>query len=183
MQRQMQRLGFKFVVLTALAATLALAPGASARNDKTTGVQRIATLESQVLVQINGVRAAHGLSPLRLSTRLSAAANQHSTQMAVRGYFSHDSADGSSMGRRVGRYYSATGRRYWAVGENLLWSSPSIGPAAALDLGMKSPGHRANLLSREWNEIGLSAVHADSAPGVYGGSPVTIVTTDFGVRR
>jgi hypothetical protein len=26
-------------------------------------------------------------------------------------------------------------------------------------------------------------VHSDAAPGTYSGRPVTIVTTDFGVRR
>lgn len=48
---------------------------------------------------------------------------------------------------------------------------------------MGSPEHRANLLSRDWREIGIAAVHTASAPGVYGGSAVTILTTDFGVRR
>jgi uncharacterized protein YkwD len=47
---------------------------------------------------------------------------------------------------------------------------------------MTSPEHRANLLDHGWREIGLSAVHVPSAPGVYGGSEVTIVTADFGVR-
>jgi uncharacterized protein YkwD len=48
---------------------------------------------------------------------------------------------------------------------------------------MGSPGHRENLLSQRWREIGISAVHASSAPGVYGGQEVTIVTADFGLRR
>ena len=47
---------------------------------------------------------------------------------------------------------------------------------------MNSPEHRANLLDRSWREVGLSAVHAASAPGVYGGDEVTIVTADFGFR-
>jgi uncharacterized protein YkwD len=86
------------------------------------------------------------------------------------------------MGARVGHYYSSRGHRSWAVGENLLWSSPTIAAPGALNLWMHSAGHRANILSPEWHEIGLSAVHADAAPGVYGGGQVTIVTTDFGVR-
>jgi uncharacterized protein YkwD len=48
---------------------------------------------------------------------------------------------------------------------------------------MNSPEHRANMLARNWSEIGLSAVHVERAPGVYGGRPVTVVTTDFGARR
>ena len=48
---------------------------------------------------------------------------------------------------------------------------------------MKSPEHRANLLSAKWREIGLSAVHVQAAPGTFDGLDVTIVTADFGVRR
>jgi uncharacterized protein YkwD len=179
----MSRPGFKVVFLTIAALALSLSAGASAGSEHAAGVQRVAPLETQVLARINAIRVQHGLHTLRLSTPLSDAAEQHSSQMARLGYFSHDSAGGGSMGSRVGHYYSARGHRYWAVGENLLWSSPTIGADAALNLWMHSPGHRANLLSGQWREIGLSAVHADTAPGVYGGGQVTIVTTDFGVRH
>jgi uncharacterized protein YkwD len=47
---------------------------------------------------------------------------------------------------------------------------------------MGSPGHRKNILTRDWREIGASAVTVHAAPGVYGGRDVVIVTTDFGVR-
>ena len=39
------------------------------------------------------------------------------------------------------------------------------------------------MLSRTWREVGVSAIHFDSAPGEYGGGPATIVTADFGARR
>jgi len=64
-----------------------------------------------------------------------------------------------------------------------LWSSPDVTPGEALQLWMRSPEHRANILKDEWREIGVSAVHVNAAPGTFGGKPVTIVTTDFGVRR
>jgi hypothetical protein len=38
-------------------------------------------------------------------------------------------------------------------------------------------------MNPRWREIGVSAVHENAAPGVYKGLDVTIVTTDFGVRR
>jgi uncharacterized protein YkwD len=47
---------------------------------------------------------------------------------------------------------------------------------------MKSPGHRKNILTPGWREIGISAVAVRSAPGVFGGRDVVIVTTDFGTR-
>lgn len=142
----------------------------------------LSALESQLLGQINTTRAQHGLRALRMSPRLTAAAAQHSASMAQKGYFSHDSANGGSFFKRIASFYSYRGYSSWSAGENLLWSSPDISPAGALRLWMNSPEHRANLLNRSWREMGLSAVHALNAPGVYGGDEVTIVTADFGVR-
>ena len=144
---------------------------------------RIAGLESGVLQQLNDVRRAHGLAPLRLSIKLTTAAAQHSNEMGADGYFAHESVDKSAFWKRVQRWYPSTGWRYWTVGENLLWSSPSVTPSSAVEMWMNSPEHRANVLGKLWQEIGVSAVHFDAAPGAYGGQPVTIVTADFGARR
>ena len=48
---------------------------------------------------------------------------------------------------------------------------------------MASPGHRENILAEDWREIGCASVRDDSAPGVYGGRKVVLITCDFGVRR
>jgi uncharacterized protein YkwD len=143
----------------------------------------MSALEQGVLADVNALRRDHGLASLRLSTKLTAAARAHSLEMAKRGYFGHDSADGSSFDRRIVRYYPLRGTHYWSVGENLLWSSPDVDAAGALNMWMDSPEHRRILLTTRWREIGLSAVHVTAAPGTYGGREVTIVTADFGVRR
>lgn len=139
--------------------------------------------ENGLLREINEVRGKHGLSRLQSSTPLREAAEYHSKAMAARGFFSHDSADGSSFWKRVERFYPSNGFRYWSAGENLAYGSPNISADGAVRAWMDSPGHRANILSENWREIGIGAVQADSAPGVYGGRPATIITTDFGVRR
>jgi uncharacterized protein YkwD len=143
----------------------------------------VRSLEQGVLTEVNALRRQHGLVPLRRSSGLAAAARQHSTEMANRGYFGHSSANGSSFHRRIARFYPRGGRHYWTVGENLLWSSPDVDAAGVLSSWLNSPEHRKNMLRGRWREIGLSAVHAASAPGAYGGREVTIVTADFGVRR
>jgi uncharacterized protein YkwD len=143
----------------------------------------LSSLESGVLQQLNQIRVQHGLVPLRLSAPLTTAAIQHSREMGADGYFEHASYDGTAFWKRIGRWYGSQGYGYWSVGENLLWSSPGVDPKAALQLWMNSPEHRANILNGRWREIGVSAVHLDAAPGTYKGLPVTIVTTDFGVRR
>ncbi|HEX7625512.1 MAG TPA: CAP domain-containing protein [Gaiellaceae bacterium] len=143
----------------------------------------LTSLESGVLSQLNQIRAQYGLKPVQVSARLTASAQQHSNEMAADGYFEHTSADGTAFWKRIDHWYSSGGYRYWSVGENLLWSSPDVDPAHALQLWMASPEHRSNILAARWREIGVAAVHADSAPGTFGGLPVTIITTDFGVRR
>jgi uncharacterized protein YkwD len=139
-------------------------------------------LEAQVLADVNATRRQHRLRPLRFSAQLSRAADFHSQDMARRGYFSHNSRDGSAFWRRVQRFYPSTGYRSWAVGENLVWASPDLSAASALSMWMGSPPHRANLLNKQWREIGLAAIHVDAAPGVFGGHSVTIVTANFGSR-
>jgi uncharacterized protein YkwD len=140
-------------------------------------------LERGVLHDINVFRRAHGLAPVHVSTQLTKAARQHSREMASQGYFGHSSGNGSVFWKRIKRFYGSKSWGLWSVGENLLWSSPGVSPAHALKMWKASPEHRKNLLTARWREIGISAVHAPEAPGTYRGLPVTIVTTDFGVRR
>ena len=139
-------------------------------------------LEVQVLAQLNVVRRKHGLVPLKPSRPLAAAADAHSTAMGRHGFFAHDSKDGTEFWQRVRRFYGPSGYRSWSVGENLLWASGELDAAEAVRLWMRSPGHRKNILTARWREIGLSAVGVRQAPGVYGGRDVVIITTDFGVR-
>ena len=114
-----------------------------------TASQGPATAEGQfvqeLLVEINAVRAAHSLRPLRIGPALRRAADQHDREMGRLGYFEHDSPSGVSFSGRLERYYPS-GRRYWSVGENLLWAGWSLTPKAAVRIWMRSPPHRANLL-------------------------------------
>jgi len=167
----------------ALLAALTVLAGPATGSARPQGaVSPSGSVQAARVQQMNALRAARGLSRLRLSPALNAAAAAHSTQMARMGYFSHNSANGQSFSQRVASYYPPRGYRSWTVGENLVYGSPDLGAARALRLWLSSPPHRANLLNPHWHELGLSAVHATSAPGVYGGSPATIVTADFGAR-
>lgn len=143
----------------------------------------LSPLEQGVLDDINAFRRQHGLVALRLSTELTDSARQHSEEMAADGYFAHTSHDGAAFWQRIEHWYAQGSYGFWSVGENLLWSSPSVTAGGALELWEHSPEHLRNLLTARWREIGVSAVHVDAGPGVYHGLPVTIVTTDFGVRH
>jgi uncharacterized protein YkwD len=178
----MARRAVRFLALPlSVFALWVVATPAGATSDRPAAGMR--SLEQDVLYNLNLLRREHGLAPLRLSSSLSAAARQHSDEMASRGYFSHDSANGSSFDRRISHFYPIAGRHYWSVGENLLWSSPDVSASGAIDMWLNSPEHRKIMLTARWREVGLAAVHESSAPGSYGGREVTIVTADFGVRR
>ena len=174
------------VSILALARALTVlggfAAGASGASQPVRTLAAADQLELNVLAELNKIRRQHGLVALRLSTPLSAAADSHSRAMGTHGFFAHESRDGSEFWRRVQRFYGQRGNGTWSVGENLLWSSGGLSARAAVELWMKSPGHRRNILTARWREIGLSAVNVAAAPGVFGGNDVVIVTTDFGVR-
>lgn len=171
------------VALASVLATLSAGAGsASGAGLPDRNVAAANQLESLVFVELNKVRKAHGLKSLRRSSPLAAAADTHSRAMGAHGFFAHESRDGSVFWKRVKRFYDSRGFGSWSVGENLLWSTPGIDAARALELWMASPGHRKNILTPRWREIGLSAVTVTGAPGVFGGRDVIIITTDFGVR-
>jgi uncharacterized protein YkwD len=171
------------VAVVAACAALGLTSAALSTTDtQHRGTVALTSFDYGVLSQLNHVRAEHGLVPLHLNLRLSESANEHSREMGADGYFAHASFDGTTYWKRIEQWYPWSGYQVWSVGENLLWSSPDLSPATALRLWMSSPEHRANILNPNWREIGIAAVHSDGAPGTFGGMPVTIITTDFGVR-
>lgn len=169
---------------TAAEATLSgnttRAVSTGARVDR---VRELPALESRLLVAINDLRRSEGLVPLKPSRALAAVAHQQSASMAKHGFFAHASFNGLPFWQRVETRYPKPASGSWEVGENLVWGSPQLSARRALDLWLESPPHRKNLLQRAWRELGIGAVHATAAPGVYDGLDVTILTVDFGVRR
>jgi uncharacterized protein YkwD len=161
---------------------LAAPAGASPEGNGNRALSSRSALERSIVGEINALRSDHGLRPLVVSRSLAMAARSHSHDMARAGYFTHESRDGQPFYERVRRYYGSAGYRMWRTGENLLWASPDVGAARAVEMWIQSPSHRHILLTAAWREIGLSAVHTVSGPRVFDGLEVTIVTADFGVR-
>lgn len=178
----MGRFSAVFALLAALAAVTVFAGGAVAAGSPARSISAANALEHEVLAELNAIRREHGLAPLRLAPSLAAAADFHSRTMGRHGFFGHESRDGTEFWKRVKRFYGSNGYGSWSVGENLLWASPTLDASEALRLWMASPGHRKNILTARWREVGLSAVAVTSAPGVFGNRDVMIITTEFGTR-
>jgi uncharacterized protein YkwD len=167
--------------LVGLVGALAAAPAGFAGRSSASQIS-MQTLDAGVLVQLNATRTAHGLVPLKVNAALTAAAARHSAEMLADGYFAHTSDNGAQFFKRLMAYMGAASHGR-SVGENLLRSSTEVDASTALRMWMASPEHRKNILTPSWREIGIAAVHADSAPGTYGGRSATVITTDFGVLR
>lgn len=172
---------FRTVATATVAAIVALSlagpVAATAGEARRAMLPSRADTATELLGAINDVRRGHGLKPLRLAPGLSASARAHARSMARQGFFSHTSLDGTAPGARIRHFYAGH-----TVGEVQLWRSPDVDAAQALQMWLDSPSHREIILLPAFREIGLSAVHASGAPGVYGGLDVTIVVADLGVR-
>jgi uncharacterized protein YkwD len=145
------------VLLAAAMSLVLVAPAAAARR----------SAQPLLLVQMNLVRAQHGLAPLTLDGNLERAARAHSREMLSDGTFAHG-AFGSRMAA-----YGVTGR---ITGENLGWTTSARGAARGIVLAwLNSPAHRANLLSPSFRRIGVGSI-VGSFSGFDG---ATVVTADF----
>jgi len=102
-----------------------------------------------VCVLVNRSRARLGLSQLRLDPGLSEVAQAYAEDMARRNYFSHTNPEGELAGFRLG----LAGIDWKAWGENIAAYHPT--PTAVMRAWMNSSGHRANILSRKYRNIGI----------------------------
>jgi uncharacterized protein YkwD len=169
-----------------LLAVSAAPPPASADSIQTRPRRAFASLsryEQSLLHVVNATRSKWGRAPLVASRGLTTAAELHTARMIRIGFFDHEAPGEAEFWRRIERFYPSTGYDYWAVGENLAYGRPSLEPAEAVAEWLASPAHRRSILSSTWREIGVAAVHVESAPGEFEGGPATVITVDLGVRR
>lgn len=113
--------------------------------------------EEAMIVLVNKERAAMGLKTLAFDNKLREVGRFHSSDMFKRGYFSHYSPENQTVVDRADKF----GVSYSVIGENLAFA-PSLD--LAHDGLMKSPGHRANILSPDFGKIGIGIMDG----GIYG---------------
>jgi uncharacterized protein YkwD len=172
-------------VLLVVSMVSAFGSSASATTTDQTGastVTRAASLEELILRQVNAVRATRSLAPFTDSPALSRSAAAHSRAMLTRGFFAHESANGTSFSSRIRTFYGPRSST-WTVGENLaMFGGMTPTATAVVDAWMGSPGHRANLLRGSFREAGVAVMYNPAAGGVFGGEATWVVTLDLGRR-
>lgn len=132
--------------------------------------QESASFTARVLDLTNAERQKAGLAPLVLNDRLADAAQAYSQVLASSGCFDHTCGPVPNFAERDGQ----AGYTNWiAIGENIAAGYPT--PEAVVAGWMASAGHRANILSPNYTEIGIGVVSAGDKFGTYW-------TQEFGSR-
>ena len=106
-------------------------------------------LEHEVIRLTNAQRAKYGLPALRSNWELSRVARLKSNDMRDKHYFSHTSPTYGSPFTMIKSF----GISYSSAAENI--AAGQATPQAVVDSWMKSPGHRANILSKNVTVIGV----------------------------
>jgi uncharacterized protein YkwD len=172
----------RLAAVAALAA-LALCAPATAHADDCAGADvlpaadNVAVVGQATLCLLNQQRAANGVGPLAENAALSNASVGYSQRMVAQGFFAHESPDGGTLvGRLTGAGYLGDDEA-WVVGENIGWGQGTLATARSMvGAWMDSPGHRANMLSGDYTEIGLGLALGTPADRSWGAT----YTTDFG---
>jgi serralysin len=125
-------------------------------------MSQASAFEQYLLELINAARAKVGAQPLAFNDNINTAAELHSQWMINTDTFSHTGAGGSSFTTRMAN----AGYQFvspWAGGENIGWASLRGDPGYQDEVLllhnnlMNSSGHRANLLSPTYREVGLGS--------------------------
>ncbi len=122
-----------------------------------TQVEEDPASEEAMLILINKERTKMDLSPLSFSLALRTLARSYAEDMFARGYFSHNDPEGLTPFDRMRK----NGIEFYAAGENLALA-PNV--ELAHQGLMNSPGHRANILSADFGQIGIGVIDG----GIYG---------------
>lgn len=147
----------------ATSTTTTLASGAALPAAQTCG---LANFQQELLTRINAIRASAracgsltyaAAPPVKWHDKLFNAAAGHSADMAANNYFSHTSLDGRSFSQRI----TTAGYAWLAAGENIAAGQTSV--AQVMTAWVNSPGHCANLMSKNFTEVGVACVKNDAS--------------------
>jgi uncharacterized protein YkwD len=167
--------------VAASAAVPATAAACPAEDLQPTESAELGAYERSVVCLINQERTSRGRVPVRGHGRLALAATRHARDMVRRSYFSHVSPNGTRMAQRLRSARYMIGARRWQVGEILAWGAgPASTPRKVVRGFMKSPTHRAVILTRAFREIGPGAATGTPQRATAQGATVAV---EFGRRR
>ena len=114
--------------------------------------ETVRAYETEVIRLVNEIRVENGLKALKENWELSRVARYKSQDMADQKYFSHTSPTYGTPFQMM----KAFGLSYRTAGENIAYGYRT--PQAVVEGWMNSSGHRANILSGSYTQIGVGYV-------------------------
>ena len=127
-------------------------PETPEQPDDPGSVPGVLAYEQEVVRLVNAERASHGLPALSIRADLCQYARVKSQDMHDSGYFSHTSPNYGSPFDMMKSF----GITYSHAGENIAMGYST--PEAVVSAWMNSEGHRANILSASYTELGVGYV-------------------------
>lgn len=134
--------------------------GSSNSTGSTTTNSQLTANEQEVFNLINAKRTEAGLSALKIDEELQNVARVKAKDMVDNNYFSHNSPTYGTPFNMIKNF----GITYKAAGENIAGNSSNQGAVAAW---MNSEGHRANILSNNYNYTGIGVVNSPKYGKIY----------------
>lgn len=113
------------------------------------------TFAQRVVELVNVERSKEGLAPLTVDKKLGTAADVRGKE--IQQSFSHTRPNGS----KFSTVFKEAGVTYRSAGENIAWGQKT--PEEVVTAWMGSPGHRANIMDKNYSRIGVS--HQKNAQG------------------
>ncbi len=129
-------------------------PRISDDPSKSSSTSFYASVEDEILAQLNDLRQSKGLNPLKKSSQLAAGARIRAKEMYDYNYFAHTRPDGGSWDSVFKIDIKLS--NYSRLGENLVkmvGSSPEA--TAIMNLWINSPGHYANMVNPDYTHVGI----------------------------
>ncbi len=115
---------------------------------KITVITQNEAYENEVIKLVNAERAKKGLSKLSTNSKLAAASDKRAKEISQK--FSHTRPNGKSCFTVLGEY----GIKYTCCGENIAYNYSSAAKDV-MNMWMNSKGHKDNILSSKYKNIGV----------------------------
>lgn len=117
-------------------------------STNTTSSKNVAADQKLAVELLNADRAKNGLSALKTNSQLTSLAGNYAQDMMNRNYFAHNNPEGQTPFDRM----KNAGISYNYAGENLAINNNVTAAETAF---MNSSGHKANILNKNYTEVGV----------------------------
>src|SRR5262249_7581891 len=133
--------------------------------------------QQSMLCLTNWARTKSGLPALQLNATLNAAGNSKLASDVECGQFSHTPC-GNPFSDVFAAYLS--GGNGYPIAETISWGTGHYGtPRETMDGWLKSPGHRENILTAAFRDLGIGYIANQNFQGYSG---ATLWSQEFGTR-